>query len=211
MDNSRAKLVGPAVAVGAVSLGLIIIGACGVGQQDVYVPAPPLSADLAAAPARVADEPTSTTVHIPIPPSPTWRIAPYMSPRKPFSLSSTETSPSEPPPEGEPAPESSPAEATTEFRAPEAALRPPETTEDEPTTTTRPQLPTRPNPTRTVTPPSVGDDEAAEDYPPTHAFDRATPTPTSVVPADTGATPTPATTTGTATTTETPAPTTAEG
>ncbi|WP_446225955.1 hypothetical protein ACTWPB_13295 [Nocardia sp. IBHARD005] len=129
MDNSRAKFVGPAVAVGAVSLGLIIIGACGVGQQDVYVPAPPLSADLAAAPARAADEPTSTTVHISIPPSPSWRIAPYMSPRKPFSLSSTETSPSETPPEGEPAPESRPAEATTESRSPEAALRPPEITE----------------------------------------------------------------------------------
>ena len=62
--------------------------------------------------------------------------------------------------------------------------------------------------TRTVTPPRVGDDEAAEDYPPTHAFDHATPTP--VVPADTGATPTPATTTEASTTTETPAPTTAE-
>ncbi|WP_328711214.1 hypothetical protein [Nocardia salmonicida] len=198
MDNSRAKLVGPAVAVGAVSLGLIIIGACGVGQQDVYVPAPPLSADLAAAPARVADEPTSTTVHISIPPSPSWRIAPYMSPRKPFSLSSTETSPSETPTEGGPAPEPRPGEAST---------RPPETTEDEPTTT-RPQIPTRPNPTRTVTPPRVGDDEAAEDYPPTHAFDHATPTP--VVPADTGATPTPATTTEASTTTDTPAPTTAE-
>ncbi|MFD6399595.1 hypothetical protein [Nocardia sp. NPDC060249] len=207
MDNSRAKFVGPAVAVGAVSLGLIIIGACGVGQQDVYVPAPPLSADLAAAPARPADEPTSTTVHIPIPPSPSWRIAPYMSPRKPFSLSSTETSPSEtPPPEGEPAPEPRPAEATTESRPAETTTRPPETTEDEPTTTTRPQIPTRQNPTRTVTPPRVGDDEASEDYPPTHAFDRATPTP-----ADTGATPTTATTTEAATSTETPAPTTVEG
>ncbi|MFC9877066.1 hypothetical protein [Nocardia salmonicida] len=207
MDNSRAKFVGPAVAVGAVSLGLIIIGACGVGQQDVYVPAPPLSADLAAAPARVSDEPTSTTVHISIPPSPSWRIAPYMSPRKPFSLSSTETSPSETPTEGGPAPEPRPGEATTESRPAEASTRPPETTEDEPTTT-RPQIPTRPNPTRTVTPPRVGDEEAAEDYPPTHAFDHATPTP--VVPADTGATPTPATTTEASTTTETPAPTTAE-
>ncbi|TCJ99715.1 hypothetical protein [Nocardia alba] len=207
MDNSRAKLVGPAVAVGAVSLGLIIIGACGVGQQDVYVPAPPLSADLAAAPARSTDNSTSTTVHIPIPPSPSWRIAPYMSPRKPFSLSSTETSPSETPPrEGEPAPEPGPAELTTESRPAETAPRPPTTTEDEPTTT-RPQLPTRQNPTRTVTPPRVGDDEASDDYPPTHVFDHA---PTTVVPADTGATPTTATTTE-ATTTETPAPATAAG
>jgi hypothetical protein len=209
MDNSRAKFVGPAVAVGAVSLGLIIIGACGVGQQDVYVPPPPLSADLAAAPARSADEPTSTTVHIPIPPSPSWRIAPYMSPRKPFSLSSTETSPSQtPPPEDEPAPESRPDEATTEPRPAETTSRPPETTEDEPTTT-RPRIPSRQNPTRTVTPPRIGDDEASEDYPPTHAFDRATPT--TVGPADTAATPTAVTTTEAATTTETPVPATAAG
>ncbi|WP_410870423.1 hypothetical protein [Nocardia sp. A7] len=173
MDNSRAKFVGPAVAVGAVSLGLIIIGACGVGQQDVYVPAPPLSADLAAAPARVADGATSTTVHIPIPPSPTWRIAPYMSPRKPFSLSSTETSPSETPPEGEPAPEPRPGETTPETRPAETTPRPPVTTEDEPTTTTRPKPTTRPNPTRTVIPPQVGDDEVVE---PTHSYDHATPT-----------------------------------
>ncbi|MFD3506279.1 hypothetical protein [Nocardia sp. NPDC058666] len=175
MDNSRAKFVGPAVAVGAVSLGLIIIGACGVGQQDVYVPAPPLSADLAAAPARVADEPTSTTVQIQIPPSPTWRVAPYMSPRKPFSLSSTETSPSVTP-EGEPAPESPPSqappsEATTQSQPPEPTTRPPVTTEDEPTTT-RPRLTTRPYPTRTVPPPIVGEDDALE---PTHSYDHAPP------------------------------------
>lgn len=172
MDNSRAKLVGPAVAVGAVSLGLIIIGACGVGQQDVYVPAPPLSADLAAAPARVADEATSTTVHIPIPPSPSWQIAPYMSPRKPFSLSSTETSPSQTSSESEPAPEPSSTEATTESRPPETTFQPAETTEDEPTTT-RPELTTRPSPTRTVTPPLVDDEEVVE---PTHSYDHATPT-----------------------------------
>lgn len=170
MDKSRAKFVGPAVAVGAVSLGLIIIGACGVGQQDVYVPAPPLSADLAAAPARVADEPTSTTVHIPIPPSPTWRIAPYMSPRKPFSLSSTETSPSQTPSESEPAPEHHLDETTSRYRPAETTARPPVTTEDEPTTTV-PEFPTTtPSPTRTVTPPDSGDeDHATTTEPPTEA------------------------------------------
>ncbi|MFE1597155.1 hypothetical protein [Nocardia sp. NPDC058705] len=173
MDNSRAKFVGPAVAVGAVSLGLIIIGACGIGQQDVYVPAPPLSADLAAAPARVADEATSTTVQIPIPPSPTWRIAPYMSPRKPFSLSSTETSPSETPSPGESPPDHQPGEPTTETRPAETTPRPPVTTEEEPTTTTRPPLTTRPIPTRTVTPPHVSEEETVE---PTHSQDNATPT-----------------------------------
>ncbi|MFD4430367.1 hypothetical protein [Nocardia sp. NPDC058497] len=192
MDDSPTKLVGPAIAVGAVSLGLIVIGACGVGQQDVYVPPPPLNANLAAAPSRIAEETSSTTVRISIPPSPSWRIAPYMSPRKPFSLSSTETSPSEPPPEGETTTESQPAEATTESR-------PPATTAEDQSTTTPPRSTTTPpEPTRTTPPrtrPPVDDEEAAEtDYPPTRAHDHTTP------PADTGATPTPGATTGSPTT-----------
>ncbi|MBW0269970.1 hypothetical protein ATM97_02245 [Nocardia sp. MH4] len=197
MDDSRTKLVGPAIAVGAVSLGLIIIGACGVGQQDVYVPPPPLNADLAAAPARIADETTTTTTRVSIPPSPTWRIAPYMSPRKPFSLSSTETSPSEPPAEGETT-ESRPSEPTTESR-------PPTTTSDDHTTT--PSTTTRPIPTLTTPPrirPTVDDEEAAEpDYPTTHSHDNTT-TVAPVAPADTGATPTPVVTTEAPTTTATP-------
>ncbi|MFJ2834769.1 hypothetical protein ACIO52_05340 [Nocardia sp. NPDC087230] len=197
MDDSRTKLVGPAIAVGAVSLGLIIIGACGVGQQDVYVPPPPLNADLAAAPARIADETTTTTTRVSIPPSPTWRIAPYMSPRKPFSLSSTETSPSEPPAEGETT-ESRPSEPTTESR-------PPTTTSDDHTTT--PSTTTRPIPTLTTPPrirPTVDDEEAAEpDYPTTHSHDNTT-TVAPVAPADTGATPTPVVTTEKPTTTATP-------
>jgi len=197
MDDSRTKLVGPAIAVGAVSLGLIIIGACGVGQQDVYVPPPPLNADLAAAPARIADETTTTTTRVSIPPSPTLRIAPYMSPRKPFSLSSTETSPSEPPAEGETT-ESRPSEPTTESR-------PPTTTSDDHTTT--PSTTTRPIPTLTTPPrirPTVDDEEAAEpDYPTTHSHDNTT-TVAPVAPADTGATPTPVVTTEAPTTTATP-------
>ncbi|MFC4125458.1 hypothetical protein [Nocardia rhizosphaerae] len=170
MDDSRTKLVGPAIAVGAVSLGLIVIGACGVGQQDVYVPPPPLRANLAAAPSPVADDTTSTTTRIPIPPSPTWRIAPYMSPRKPFSLSSTETTPSGAPSETEEAPESRAEDSTTEPPAPEPTTTTPEpepepepeptfepTTETETPTTTRPYRTTTPPltelPTRTVSPP----------------------------------------------------------
>ncbi|MFB7875963.1 hypothetical protein ACFC06_11970 [Nocardia sp. NPDC056064] len=208
MDDSRAKIVGPAIAVGAVSLGLIIIGACGVGQQDVYVPPPPIEAELAVAPAPVADEQTtSTSSTISIPPSPSWRIAPQMSPRKPFSLSSTETSPSEPPAEGEPTEGSRPSEATTESHPPETT-----TVEDQPVTTTRPRVTTtRPTPTRTV-PPRITtplqiptpDDEDEEvtipDFPPTHAYDHATtdpadttprPTPTRIPLAPTEATTTP--------------------
>lgn len=194
MDDSRTKLVGPAIAAGAVSLGLIIIGACGVGQQDVYVPPPPLNADLAAAPARIADETTSTTTRISIPPSPTWRIAPYMSPRKPFSLSSTETSPSEPPAEGESTTESRPSEATTESR-------PPATTSEDHTTTPSSTTTTRPIPTLTTPPrirPTVDDEEAAEtDDPTTHSHDNTTAP-------GTPATPTPAATTEAPTSTVAP-------
>lgn len=186
MDDSRAKIVGPAIAVGAVSLGLIVIGACGVGQQDVYVPPPPLRANLAAAPSPVADETTSTTTRVPIPPSPTWRIAPYMSPRKPFSLSSTETSPSEQPPEGESTESAPPEAATTESR-------PPETTTEDHSTTTAPRTTTttRPRPTYTTPPrttrPTV-DPEVEEttettepDLPTTQFHDRAAPTTTTSV------------------------------
>lgn len=182
MDDSRAKIVGPAIAVGAVSLGLIVIGACGVGQQDVYVPPPPLRANLAAAPSPVADETTSTTTRVPIPPSPTWRIAPYMSPRKPFSLSSTETSPSERPPEGESTESAPPEAATTESRPAET------TTEDHSTTTAPRTTTTRPRPTFTTPPrttrPTV-DPEVEEttettepDLPTTQSHDRAVPTTT---------------------------------
>ncbi|WP_189026525.1 hypothetical protein [Nocardia rhizosphaerihabitans] len=194
MDDSRTKLVGPAIAVGAVSLGLIVIGACGVGQQDVYVPPPPLNANLAAAPSRIAEETSSTTVRISIPPSPSWRIAPYMSPRKPFSLSSTETSPSEPPPEGETTTESRPAEATTESRPPATTSEDQSTTTSPHSTTTRP-VPTRTSPPRT-TPPV--EETTEPDYPTTHEHDHTTPS--IATPADTGATPTPGATTEPATT-----------
>ncbi|MFE3541886.1 hypothetical protein ACFXK0_02805 [Nocardia sp. NPDC059177] len=198
MDDSRAKVVGPAIAVGAVSLGLIIIGACGVGQQDVYVPPPPIEADLAVAPAPIADEVTSTTSsRVSIPPSPSWRIAPHMSPRKPFSLSSTETTPSEPPTEGAPSEESRPSEATTESQPPET------TVDDQPVTTTRPRITTRPSPTRTIPPRTttprtttprftIPDGDTEITIPTTRAYDNGTPTPTDS--ADTGATPTPAAT-----------------
>ncbi|MDO3645418.1 hypothetical protein [Nocardia mangyaensis] len=212
MDEGRAKVIGPAVAAGAVSLGLIVIGACGVGQQEVYVPPPPLSADLAVAPSRLPEEPTATTYRIEIPPSPTWRVAPYMPQRKPFSLSSTETTP-KPPAEDE---------ESTESRPPEAAVapHPPETTDEssttvEPTTTTPPARTTTtyPAPTRTVAPPRprlpVEEQELEEPtYQPTHAYDRSSTTAQSTAAATTptadedASTVTPPTTTNAPTTTE---------
>ncbi|MFC4375329.1 hypothetical protein ACFO5K_14610 [Nocardia halotolerans] len=183
MDDSRAKLVGPAIAVGAVSLGLIVIGACGIGQQDVYVPPPPLQAGLVAAPSPVADEVSSTTsATVAIPPSPTWRIAPYVSPRKPFSLSSTETTSSEQPSASETSPEHPTADATTEPHSPTPTTESwtPEPTTESPPTTTEEQTPTTTRapditpPGRTVspwTPPTAEDQAADSDYPTTRAHD----------------------------------------
>ncbi|MFE7746932.1 hypothetical protein [Nocardia sp. NPDC057455] len=97
MESSRTKIAGPAIAVGAVSIGLVLIGACGVGRQDTYVPPPPLKAGEYAEP--VVHESTtggSTTPRVVIPPSPTWRIAPAdQRPPTPFAgfMSSTTAEP----------------------------------------------------------------------------------------------------------------------
>lgn len=75
MESSRAKVAGPLAAAGAVSVGLIIIGACGVGEDHTYVSPPPIKSDPAAvAPAPRSDSST-TTAAVLIPPSPTWRVA----------------------------------------------------------------------------------------------------------------------------------------
>ena len=81
--DSKTKVAGPLAAAGAVSLGLVFIGACGVGQEDTYVPPPPIhSGPQAVEQARYAD-PTGTTVaQILIPPSPSWRMAPEPPPRR---------------------------------------------------------------------------------------------------------------------------------
>ncbi|MEU4345729.1 hypothetical protein AB0H00_31525 [Nocardia sp. NPDC023852] len=95
MENSRAKIAGPAIAAGAVSIGLVLIGACGVGRHDTYVPPPPLKAGEYVEPAAHEGATGSTTPRVIIPPSPTWKIAPYQQrPATPFSgfSSSTTTS-----------------------------------------------------------------------------------------------------------------------
>lgn len=82
--DSKTKVAGPLAAAGAVSLGLVFIGACGVGQEDTYVPPPPIrSGPQAVEQARYGDPSGTTTVaQILIPPSPSWRMAPEPPPRR---------------------------------------------------------------------------------------------------------------------------------
>ncbi|RDI68657.1 hypothetical protein [Nocardia pseudobrasiliensis] len=94
MDGSRrlsAKVAGPAVAAGAVSLGLILIGSCGLGRHDIYVAPPALNADLQSAP--TTGRSGSSTPAVAIPPSPTWRVAVNTPPRRTLTSGSATTSP----------------------------------------------------------------------------------------------------------------------
>ncbi|GGK46821.1 hypothetical protein [Nocardia camponoti] len=157
MKKMPTKFLGPLVAVGTVSFGLIVIGACGVGQKDTYVAPPPIQAELAAAPAPIADVTSSTTVRLTIPPSPTWQVGPYVSPRKPFSLSSTETSESATPSEGapeEPRPElAMETSAATTVVQPTPSKTPTVVAPVAPTATTTPAAPTTSDaPTPTAAP-----------------------------------------------------------
>ncbi|WP_067463834.1 hypothetical protein [Nocardia amamiensis] len=132
MESSKAKIAGPAIAAGAVSIGLVLIGACGVGKHDTYVPPPPLKAGQHAEPVVREDTTGPTTPQVIIPPSPTWKVAPYNQHRAtPFAgfITSTSADPA--------APVDDPAHA-----APPGDTRPPSTTRaaessDEPTATAR--------------------------------------------------------------------------
>ncbi|MFG1791576.1 hypothetical protein [Nocardia sp. NPDC049149] len=153
MEHPRTKIAGPAIAAGAVSLGLVLIGACGIGRNDTHVDPPPLQSDPYIAPAA-AREGVTTTAAVLIPPSPTWQIAPYQAPHAtPFTGFATTTS-GEPTPSGEstaPAPHEDPApsdsETTTRPTRPATTARPttPRTTTEpstsEPAVTTRPAPP----------------------------------------------------------------------
>ncbi|WP_084477764.1 hypothetical protein [Nocardia jejuensis] len=86
-------VAGAAAAVGAVSLGLILLGACGLGGQDTYVAPPPMNADLQAAPETTQSG--TTTPGIIIPPSPTWRVAVDQPPRR-TPITGVSTSPDDP-------------------------------------------------------------------------------------------------------------------
>ncbi|NUS91828.1 MAG: hypothetical protein HOQ36_05355 [Nocardia sp.] len=81
--ESKTKVAGPLAAAGAVSLGLVLIGACGIGQEDTYVPPPPIHAGpQAAEPAQYTGRPSSSIAKVLIPPSPSWRMAPEPPPRR---------------------------------------------------------------------------------------------------------------------------------
>ncbi|WP_225724993.1 MULTISPECIES: hypothetical protein [unclassified Nocardia] len=142
MESSRARIIGPAIAVGAVSAGLILIGACGVGSHDTYVPPPPLKNGPAMAAAQVHSDASSTAPKVIIPPSPSWQMAPN-APRLnagftvPPSSTSTETTPQP----GQPT-DSDDSTTTTPARPTTTSDEPLSTTRPHPTTTTRPPRPT---------------------------------------------------------------------
>ncbi|WP_067667592.1 hypothetical protein [Nocardia miyunensis] len=132
-----AKVAGPAIAAGAISLGLVLIGACGLGHHDVYVAPPPLSTDGQVTTGTRAASATSYVVVIP--PSPSWRIAAKTTPRSTSTTSPFPTYPAD-------TPTTEPAYTTDPFD--EQSFDPPPTSAtapfDEDTTTevtTDPQYP----------------------------------------------------------------------
>ncbi|MET7771270.1 hypothetical protein [Nocardia sp. NPDC005366] len=161
MVSSRARIAGPVIAVGAVSVGLVLIGACGVGHHDIYVPPPPLEFGPAAAVATVRDGSTVTAPKVIIPPSPTWQMAPAGPPRRPAgytppsstsAAADSESAPESPESSTRPSRTTTPRTSTTE--PPPAAV----TETEDATTTTR-------NRTLSVEPSTVG--ESAPTHVPT--------------------------------------------
>jgi hypothetical protein len=148
MESSRAKIAGPAIAVGAVSLGLVLIGACGLGKHDTYVAPPPIKSANDAVPAVRYGTTTSAVPKVFIPPSPSWKVAPPGPPRKPVGFTDPSTSPE--------STTHGPQTSTPSFGSPPVA-----TTEIEPPPTTRPRPttvePSDESPTTTRRP--YGDDE----------------------------------------------------
>ncbi|MEU0499933.1 hypothetical protein [Nocardia sp. NPDC005998] len=139
MERSRAKIAGPAIAVGAVSLGLVLIGACGLGKHDTYVAPPPIRSANDAAPVVRAGT-TSAVPKVHIPPSPSWQVAPPGPPRKPAGFTDPSTSPELTPRSSTPfTVPGSPPIATTEFDSTPGATQRPAVVEptEEPSTTTR--------------------------------------------------------------------------
>ncbi|WP_330250054.1 hypothetical protein OG874_27770 [Nocardia sp. NBC_00565] len=142
MESSRAKIAGPVIAAGAVSLGLVLIGACGLGKHDTYVAPPPIKSVGDAAPV-VRDGTTATAPRVVIPPSPSWQVAPAGPPRKPVGFTDPSTSPESESESTTRVPRTMTMPATTapppivtapEFDLPTTRPRP---TTDEPTTTRR--------------------------------------------------------------------------
>ncbi|WP_040695002.1 hypothetical protein [Nocardia vinacea] len=160
MESSRAKIAGPVIAAGAVSLGLVLIGACGIGKHDTYVAPPPIkSANDDAVPAVRYGTSTSAAPKVFIPPSPSWQVARPGPPRKSVDFT---VPPSALPESTTRGPQTAPS-----YAAPTAVPSPAFTTEIElpPNTQPRPAVdPTieEPPTTRrvpTATSPGLSDDE----------------------------------------------------
>ncbi|MFC8531111.1 hypothetical protein [Nocardia sp. NPDC057227] len=126
MESSRARIAGPAVAAGAVSVGLVLIGMFGIEREDTYVAPPPLKSDpYAGAPVRDDGGETGSGVpRITIPPSPSWQIAPAGPPRRPAGYTLVVD------PSADPSDDPSATESATRTRTPTTRPR-----EAEPTTT----------------------------------------------------------------------------
>ncbi|MEC3952226.1 hypothetical protein VMT65_04180 [Nocardia sp. CDC153] len=138
---------GAAAAVGAVSAGLILLGACGLGHQDTYVPPPPINADLQAAPVSSTKAGTTTPAVV-IPPSPSWRVAADQPSRR-APISTITATPDDP--------------AADPSTTPRTTLSRPTSTR--PTTTESPRPTTEPPATTTPpeTPPPSTTDHPASD------------------------------------------------
>ncbi|WP_067534720.1 hypothetical protein [Nocardia crassostreae] len=137
-----APVKGAAAAVGVVSLGLVLIGSCGLGRQDTYVPPPPLNADLQAAPSISRSSGTTTPAVI-IPPSPTWRVASGPLPRRTTTSTEPSTTESDAPEDADPS-----TSRTTRPRPSRTTT--PETTVESPRPTTEPSTILDPEPPPTV-------------------------------------------------------------
>ncbi|MGV9664993.1 hypothetical protein ACWDUL_07040 [Nocardia niigatensis] len=128
-------VAGAAAAVGAVSAGLILLGACGIGHNDTYVAPPPLNADLQAAPATsTIKSGSSTTPAVVIPPSPTWRVAADQPSRR-APISTISATPEDPAADPGASSRSTPSRPTTTRPA---TTESPRTTTDLPATTVPP-------------------------------------------------------------------------
>ncbi|MBO0854401.1 MAG: hypothetical protein J2P18_11600 [Nocardia sp.] len=82
------KIAGPAIAAGVVSLGLVLIGSCGVGHKDTFVAPPPLNADLHVAASTLTGTRTTISGVVSIPPSPSWTAALSPAAPGPYSIPS---------------------------------------------------------------------------------------------------------------------------
>ncbi|WP_036504613.1 MULTISPECIES: hypothetical protein [Nocardia] len=129
------KVAGPAMAAGAVSLGLVLIGACGIGHKDVYVAPPPLAADLQVATTPITRSGTTTAPAVIIPPSPSWRVAANTPARRTTSATATGTTTEAEPSYTAFAPPAPTSTTQTPTPTTEPSVSDPYTDPDSPTTT----------------------------------------------------------------------------